>query len=355
MTATIVLEHVRTYATAVRAHLADLTAEQVDELTDGLEADLADALADGAPVPGGEPAADGADESPAGSSLLDLERRFGPPADYAAELRTAAGLPPARAGLRARGVRALVGRTRADLRAWAVRWNLPTLAEPFRPVWWVVRAWAWFVLLGGSLVAPEHNVERFVPVLPTSWVLLAACLVVSAQVGRGRLPRHRWWARAAVAASVVAALTLPWATTELRRNLDQALAGPVYVEVPVEVPVAERVEAGVWVDGMAVSNLFVYDAEGNPLEGVQVFDDRGRQVRTVEDSWSEWSLPGVDQWWHFAPVTDVDGRERWNVYPLRGAPVELWEEDEHGAYVLGEDLLQTPPRPFPQAAAVAAE
>ncbi|RMI02417.1 HAAS signaling domain-containing protein, partial [Cellulomonas triticagri] len=67
------------YAAEVRTHLADLPQDQVDDLTDGLEADLADALAD----PTGRPA-----DMPPG-----LTARFGAPAEYARELRAAAGLP----------------------------------------------------------------------------------------------------------------------------------------------------------------------------------------------------------------------------------------------------------------------
>ncbi|MFP3714969.1 hypothetical protein [Puerhibacterium sp. TATVAM-FAB25] len=43
--------HVRGYAQAVRLHLADLGPEVVEDLTDGLEADLAEALADRMPWP----------------------------------------------------------------------------------------------------------------------------------------------------------------------------------------------------------------------------------------------------------------------------------------------------------------
>ena len=41
-----VAQDVRRYAAAVRAALADLGPETVDDLTDGLEANLVDALAD---------------------------------------------------------------------------------------------------------------------------------------------------------------------------------------------------------------------------------------------------------------------------------------------------------------------
>ena len=67
------------YAAAVRRGLVDLGPELVEDLTDDLEADLAEALADERHVAHGR-------------GLLE---QFGPPEDYAAELRAAAGLAPA--------------------------------------------------------------------------------------------------------------------------------------------------------------------------------------------------------------------------------------------------------------------
>ena len=69
------------YAAAVRRSLADLGPELVDDLTDDLEADLAEALDDERHVAHGR-------------GVLE---QFGPPEDYAAELRAAAGLAPATA------------------------------------------------------------------------------------------------------------------------------------------------------------------------------------------------------------------------------------------------------------------
>lgn len=97
----VILDQVRRYAAEVRAHLADLSPEQVDDLTDGLEADLAEALAD---MPGAlRPLPEGGDLPDGGATtLLDVAARFGPAAGYAAELRSAAGLDPAAPGPRPR-------------------------------------------------------------------------------------------------------------------------------------------------------------------------------------------------------------------------------------------------------------
>jgi hypothetical protein len=79
MTTSTVTPEIAEFAQGVRAALADLPAEEVDDLTDGLEADLAEAYAE------------------------DLQRELPDPAAYATELRAAAGLPmrtkPAKGGV----------------------------------------------------------------------------------------------------------------------------------------------------------------------------------------------------------------------------------------------------------------
>jgi|GEM_PF-1924854 len=66
------------YAAAVRRALGGLGPEQIEDLTDGLEADLAEAVAD---------------EATAGRGA-DPVARFGTPEEYAAELGVAPQTPP---------------------------------------------------------------------------------------------------------------------------------------------------------------------------------------------------------------------------------------------------------------------
>lgn len=75
---------IRDFAAAVREQLSDLPADDIDDLTDGLEADLTEQAADAA-------AADGGTENAAPTSP---ER--GDPVAYAAKPRSAAYLPPRR-------------------------------------------------------------------------------------------------------------------------------------------------------------------------------------------------------------------------------------------------------------------
>jgi hypothetical protein len=383
MTSAILLDHVSAYASAVRAHLADLSPEQVEDLTDGLEADLAEALEDReGPVVTGEipigraAAAAGIPAPPGaapGASMIDLTRRFGPADAYAAELRAAAGLAPGAAA--PRGPRQVLGARLAGVTEVATR--LRRIAVPaikraagsrlwswvlaLRPLWWLVRGWLWFVIVLGIRgtvfgSALDFGLFRFIPRSPITWATLIGLLLLSVAVGRGLGSGHRWARIAVATTSAVAILTLPWSATELKLRIDERLAfAPViqYVEVPAagqgDVP---AIEDGVYVDGMMVSNLFVYDAAGNPLEGVQIYDDRGRQVRTMQTGWADWELPGVAETWRFIAAQDGDGRNRWNVYPLMGAPSSSWDTEAGSTLLEGEDL-RLPPLPFAKAPAVA--
>ncbi|MBO1751961.1 hypothetical protein J4G33_09115 [Actinotalea sp. BY-33] len=372
MTTAVLLDHVAAYASAVRSHLRDLSPEQVEDLTDGLEADLAEALEDPAgAVTTGELALGavgagmrlGGPDDPA--AMIDLTRRFGPAGEYAAELRAAAGLGPARAAATEPGLmRRLARRITAERLTWeaalqsSAAWRT---AGPFvvslRPLWWVLRGWVWFVVTVGAfhVVVGFHSAQAFVPANPGAWLLLATSVVLSVQWGRGLL-RGRAPVRAlgragnALAVIVVLPLLLGFMSFVDARGVNAEAVS--YVEVPVyEEP--DR-QDGVWVDGMQVSNLFAYDAQGNPLDGVQLYDDRGRQVQTTSDgSWSDWSLPGIEEPWTFAAAQDVDGRTRWNVFPLSGAPSSEWDYDDEGERVLSSVASpRTPPRPFAKAPAV---
>jgi len=195
-----------------------------------------------------------------------------------------------------------------------------------------------------------------VPTAPPTWLLLAGLLVVSVQWGRGLwLPRPGRWLP--VASGALAVLLLPLAVIWASNGAVRWQTSYQYVDSGGTVVPQQD---GVWVDGMQVSNLFVYDSAGNPLQDVQVYDDRGRPVRTTTDEGtSPWALPGLDEPWGFVPAEDEDGRARWNVYPLLGAPWDEFDWDRFGVDAQARvpaDVLTTdprvPPRPFAKAPAV---
>lgn len=344
MTTHAVTADVAQYAADVRRHLAGLTAEQVEDLTDDLELDLQDTLDDDRRVGHGR-------------TLTEL---VGPPERYATDLRTSAGLAPTAPHSPRRPVRsavtwpvrtgrALGGRVLATLRQHAWWAPVEAFVVALRPVWWLVRAWVVYVLLVALVVGGY----QWVPDSAWTWLLLGAAVVASVQWGRGSwvaTRRTRWVPVLANAVAVVAVLPV---LSSLEHDVTTVRWYPAADDGRV-VEYREQAVDGVVVDGIQVSNLFAYDAEGNPLTDVQIFDDRGRPVRTTFDEGNmPWTLPGVDEPWQFVGATAADGRTRWNVYPLRGGPSSQFTYDGDGRVVPTAGSRPTlPPLPFAKAPAV---
>jgi hypothetical protein len=224
------------YVGEVRRELADLPADARDELTDGLAADLSELVAE------------------RGSGAL-------PSADeYAAELRAAAGLPPA---------------TRRPLLApdwWRPAWDIVVAAQP---AWWVARAWVWVMLLHAAMWGQTPTAYD-VPWLPTSsWgvgmLLWGVASVVSIQVGRGRLWPGGQRSTAALVCVVLLNVGTVASSVIVWDQVDRALDW----------------EAQSW-DGNDVNpavityqdqqscSLLVFDAHGKRLRGVKIQDQTGR-------------------------------------------------------------------------------
>ena len=116
---------VRAFVAAVRSRLRDLTEEEREELVGGLDADMSDLVAE--------------------RGLETLPD----PAEYAAELRSAAGFSPVATGPSgsARASRdrmmAWLDRGGATWRRWVEsgdHFGVPAFAHTLRPAWWVLRA-----------------------------------------------------------------------------------------------------------------------------------------------------------------------------------------------------------------------
>ncbi|NMR20056.1 HAAS signaling domain-containing protein [Cellulomonas fimi] len=307
------------YAEQVRAALADLGPDQVDDLTDGLEANLADALADAGRAPRG--------------SLVD---EFGSPDVYARELRAAAGLAPAaeqrdgvlRAALAApwRAFREIDRAALARLRA--TRWfpGVEDLLVALRPAWWVLRGWtiAHLVL---QVAAVEPYPAFWLPSTFAGWAVLVTAVVASAQWGRGRWrtgPRwHRLLRLVSAGSAVASVVLLLWVPSAQRNELASLRAA-------VDAPAVDGVVAG----GERATNLFVYDADGEPVDGAQIVDQDGRPVTTEPyggDLWRQQQYwpGGSDEPLFRTGAPGADGVLRWNVYPLRSAPEGAFDLDRY--------------------------
>ncbi|MEV7692983.1 hypothetical protein AB0N73_06590 [Microbacterium sp. NPDC089189] len=323
MTLTVTTPHdIAAFARAVRTHLDDLPADEVDDLLDGLEADLAEQASD----------------SGAEFTLPDA-------AAYATELRTAAGLPDRAEGPAPRvPLRERAERLRADaarrIRSSRTGDAVLDLLVSLRPLWWVVRGVALYVTLT-LLTVPLLGRVDIVPGDALAWAVLFGSLVLSVQWGRGMWLPTRWLrvVRVGVNAvtSVVAVIMLLAAPTVLPQIFaPQAAMSYEYID---------NSQPGLVLDGQRVRNVFAYDAEGRPLTDVQLFTEQGEPLTTI-------GTGGTSENWlwdqYFAggggpvpsPVAGTGTAALWNVFPLR----ETLDADEYGNPAVDSATTPAPPR-----------
>lgn len=314
------------FAAAVRAELTDLPVDEVDDLVDGLEADLAEQASE-------------TDEF----ALPDA-------AEYAAELRAAAGLPPRAPDaptpavpLRERLERSRAAAARRIRSSQGGAWLIDFFVA-LRPAWWVLRGWILYTFtipLTGNALMPMSNVGAF--------LIFIAAVVLSVQWGRGRWLPTAWLRVVRTVVNVAAVVLAPF--------LIGAAIAAIYTLPSVEYISDDQ--PGMVVDGERVRNIFAYDADGNPLTDVQLFDQDGRPLTTVggDTAASEW-----DDYFAYGggPVPVpliVPGRAPvWNVFPLQELPANEDPETAnphpavpHFLRVPAVDRPHTEPDPTPGA------
>lgn len=333
------------FVARVRARLAGLSDEEREELVGGLEADLTELVADG-------------------GSVAEL----GDPRAYADELRAAAGLDSARTsrlpGVRRprRPVRQVVedafGRAGAS---WDSLVSRPRVAPAWevtavlRPAWWVLRAWVAVQLLD-QLTGPWEYatlVPRFGDPL-TGPLLLLAAVLGSVLLGLRRLWPASASPRSLLARTVLLALnafavlmllvTLEnFPSSRFINDASHPAASGMYG--PMRFP-------GLMNDGRAVTNVFAYDAQGNPLTGVQLYDQRGEPLEVAHDRIGRVRTPegpavlypwenGEKNLWHVYPLP-VRQQPGWNWAPKEGA----WGS-ERPPYLPQPPLAVVPPASVP--------
>ncbi|KQZ23827.1 hypothetical protein [Microbacterium sp. Root553] len=316
-TAVTIDEQIRAFASAVRAHLDDLPADELDEIMSGLAADLADQAADN-------------------DDVLEL----GDPAAYAEELRSAAGLPPrSEDGQRIR-MRERVGAWRSGFvdgirrtpfGAWLV-----DLLLALRPVWWVLRGYGVYVVALHLMLLDRGRLDHWmVPDSPLEWAALTVLVVVSAQWGRGLWLPTNPLRHIRTVASIVAVIALPFALG--------AVLSP-----QIEYVGDEYLPQGLRLDGVQINNIFAYDEDGNPIERVQLFTGKGTPLNLYgenggqvlfSENEGETEVGVQDDGTRVTiPAEDYRGRSVWNIYPLDETDLDV---------VSYEPNLSTVERPAP--------
>lgn len=285
-TSTLASPAIAAFATAVRAALADLAPDEIDELTDGLEADLTDRLSD--------------------TETADL----GDPHAYAEELRAAAGLPhrPApRAGFAAE-LRHAPKIVAAAFREFGAAHPLIGYVRDFlvalRPLWWVFRA-AVITALIGNVTNPGWS-----PVNGFTLIVGIAALVISVQFGRGKWLPRAWMRGLMLAINVILIACTPFVVSGAATTINQGWYSQTYANQ--DAP--DLSHSGLMENGNPVTNIFAYDGQGKPLTNVQLFDQNGKPLDLSGDPGAGSYQVGDSR--ILVPSQEVPGRLGWNVYPL---------------------------------------
>jgi hypothetical protein len=270
-----VLSDVEAYLARVRTALADLPAEERDELLAEVEASIYETASE----------TDG-----------PVAARLGPAEDFAAELRAAAGLQsgPARD---AGSLRDRLSRLASDAR---LRHAASTLRE-LAPIWWVARAY--LAVAGVALLfdASWSWSYRAVPrVGSTTWGLVVIGLAAVASIALGLWGRRDGRLRRPLAALNVALLVV--ALSVLNH-----LANPAPIPAQVELVSTPTVQPGLVFNGAPVTNIYPYSRDGRLLLDVFLFTGEGVPLDL---------RPGSPDPLR-RPVRTVDGRTLFNVYPVR--------------------------------------
>jgi hypothetical protein len=238
-----------TYLDAVRAELRDLPELERDELLE--------------------------DVASSGDDDHQLETRLGPPAQFARELRSAAGLQatgaptPAEPSARDR-VSALVARA------------IP-VARELAPLGWLVRGYVAAVAIGFTINGAWHGNRPGVFTISgnvwNAFFLCLMCIAASVLVGAAmRLSTRR--SPAMVVVNVVLALgAIPIAV----KVIDQ-IGGDSNSAFTNTQTYAQP--EGLAFNGVPVTNIYPYSREGKPLYDVRLYDENGQALevgRAVTD------------------------------------------------------------------------
>lgn len=284
-----VADGVAAYVREVRAELADLPLEDVDDLTIGMEADLTELAAE---------------------CRGDLAGRLGSTMLYAAELRAAAGLPERAVGKGRQRSRLSDALTHARSSFTMLTEQHPWLRSftaflvTLRPAWWVLRGylavWAlWSLIMGMRGIGP-HDVIHFTAAI--------AAIAVSVRVGQGWLQERALTRPLLLLANAAAVIVTLIASTAGVTSGEGNFYEATYTPPP-----------GVSLDGAQVGNIYVYDSDGNRMTGVRLFAQDGQPLGGGDDAFDPNGNPmGVVRDGSGAPVTNVYpralfGRDPWQV------------------------------------------
>lgn len=251
------IDEITAYVEAVRAALAGLPEEVREGLLEDLPEHLAEVVAD---------------------DIGTLTDRLGPPAVYAAELLASAGYvgggfpdpppPPRRAGRLRRARASLGARVRELDESSGPLFGRPKASDflaQLRPAWWVLRGYLVAMVLASAL--GDGSQIGLLPRVGGSDLvalgMLATCVLASIWFGRRRFVLKRpLRLMHTVGTGILVVVALAGFS-----DADSASRTDPYMNAGYSDPYND------------VRDVFVYDREGNLVEGARLLDQEGQPIR----------------------------------------------------------------------------
>jgi hypothetical protein len=229
--------NIQAFAEAVRAELADLPKREIQDLTDGLEADLAEKFAE-----------EGVDFSAVSAS------------DYAAELRDAAGVAPKSPRRSAFSSKVLIQNTEEWFRKTAFGTGILEFGISIRPVWWVLRALVMWFIFAGVFYS-----------FTAGAILLPILILLSIQLGRKKWFTGKFFSALVLPLNLIAVLLLlPAQGMALIKLSNYANAEEMLRLMPGS--------DGLRYNGEPITELKAFDSESQEVTGLTYKDQTGQTI-----------------------------------------------------------------------------
>jgi hypothetical protein len=337
---------IKDFALKVRAALGDLTQEEIQDLTDGLEADLAERAA-------------------------EQGIAFGSAAGYANELRAAAGIAGTSGSTVAPGfatgsatgsasntamvefetvpIDGSVKRKRTTLTERLATWWQAKLdsnlllsktwawLSNFRGFWWVLRGYAAFLVLTNW-----RGISGLLPASKIEFLFMLFCLLSSYVLSRKFWSRNWFLKLVAFGGHVFTVLAV----------LAVIMGAYTWQDLQYlsKYPGTYNAPDGLQNNGQPVSNIFAFDKDGKRISIVQLFDQSGTPIAVTQPSTSSNGLPvsfGSDAYGNSVNLTTgaFNGLAPvWNAWPL--LQTSQWPDNFTGK--LPTTPIDSPVTPVPK-------
>lgn len=231
--------------------------------------------------------------------------------EYANDLRQAAGLEPV--APQKRVFKDFVAGIRERLDYSPVANAVRNFLRPFKPLFWVAIGISSYSLLEHYIIGDDGYLG--IPSTLEQWLLWVAVILFAVWVGAANFgPLLRRIRAVALAVAFVPMAIMFYGLSENTIQLSDEL---------VNGNPASRT-TGLIYNGLPVTNIFPYDADGNLLRDVRLVDDQGRPLNSsveklVTPVVVELEDGNLVTSGYLRPSKGIDGAEVWNVYPLKAA------------------------------------